>query len=217
MSLDSMMKLQFNLKFAAKQMLKTSKKCEKEEKSEKTKAKKAMEKSNMDGARIYAQNAIRKKNEALNFLRLSSRIDAVASRVDNAVKMRNVTRTMGMVVKGMDKALESMKYDEIAKVMDKFEQQFENMDVIADYTENAIGQSTALTTPEGEVNSLLTAIADENNLEFSAQLPGLGKVCHALFSYCIFTFNINNKLQVDPLTNQADALSARLAQLKVKE
>eukprot|EP01060_Flectonema_neradi_P026857 TRINITY_DN362_c11_g1_i1.p1 TRINITY_DN362_c11_g1~~TRINITY_DN362_c11_g1_i1.p1 ORF type:complete len:214 (+),score=61.20 TRINITY_DN362_c11_g1_i1:50-643(+) len=197
MSLDSMMKLQFNLKFAAKQMLKTSKKSEKEEKAEKAKAKKAMEKSNMDGARIHAQNAIRKKNEALNFLRLSSRIDAVASRVDNAVKMRNVTKTMGMVVKGMDKALESMKYDEIAKVMDKFEQQFENMDVIADYTESAIGQSTALTTPEGEVNSLLTAIADENNLEFSAQLPGLGKV--------------------DPLTNQADALSARLAQLKVKE
>ncbi len=45
---------------------------------------------NNDGARIYASNAIRKKNESLNLLRLSSRIDAVASRVETAVTMRQV-------------------------------------------------------------------------------------------------------------------------------
>ena len=44
----------------------------------------------MEGARIYASNAIRKKNESLNLLRLSSRIDAVASRVQTAVTMRKV-------------------------------------------------------------------------------------------------------------------------------
>jgi hypothetical protein len=44
----------------------------------------------MEGARIYASNAIRKKNESLNLLKLSSRIDAVASRVQTAVTMRSV-------------------------------------------------------------------------------------------------------------------------------
>lgn len=48
----------------------------------------------MEGARIYASNAIRKKNEALNLLRLSSRIDAVASRVQTAVTMRKVVTCM---------------------------------------------------------------------------------------------------------------------------
>eukprot|EP01061_Rhynchopus_euleeides_P005111 TRINITY_DN14350_c0_g1_i1.p1 TRINITY_DN14350_c0_g1~~TRINITY_DN14350_c0_g1_i1.p1 ORF type:complete len:201 (+),score=125.59 TRINITY_DN14350_c0_g1_i1:159-761(+) len=198
-SLDGMMKLQLNLKFASKQFARDSKKCEKEEKAEKSKAKKAIEKGNTEGARIYAQNAIRKKNEALNFLRLSSRLDAVQSRVDNAIKMRNVTKTMGGVVKGMDKALASMKYDEIARVMDKFEQQFEDLDVIVDYTESAMGQSSALTTPATEVDNLLSEIADEHNLDFDAQLPGMeGK-------------------KVDPLQEASD-LSARLAKLKeVKE
>ena len=65
----------------------SSKKCEKEEKQEKDKCKTAMEKGNIDGARIYAQNAIRKHNEALNYLRLQSRIDAVASRLDTAIKV----------------------------------------------------------------------------------------------------------------------------------
>jgi hypothetical protein len=46
----------------------------------------------VEGARIYAANSIRKKNESLNLLRLSSRIDAVASRVETAVTMRQVRR-----------------------------------------------------------------------------------------------------------------------------
>ena len=70
----------FNLKFAAKQLLRDSKRCEKEEKAEKAKLKKAIEKGNMDVARIHAENAIRQKNQALNFLRMSARVDAVASR-----------------------------------------------------------------------------------------------------------------------------------------
>lgn len=67
----------------------------------------------MEGARIYAANAIRKKNEGLNLLRLSSRIDAVASRVQTAVTMRNVTMSMASVVKGMDKAMESMNLEKV--------------------------------------------------------------------------------------------------------
>jgi hypothetical protein len=49
-----------------------AKKCEKEEKSEKGKVKKAIEKGNIEGARIYAQNAIRKKTEQLNYLKVST-------------------------------------------------------------------------------------------------------------------------------------------------
>jgi len=47
----------------------------------------------MAGARIYAENAIRCKSAALNYLRLSSRIDAVAQRVNSAIKMKCVRHT----------------------------------------------------------------------------------------------------------------------------
>lgn len=73
----------------------------------------ALQKGNTEGARIYAQNAIRKKNESLNLLRLSSRIDAVASRVETAVTMRTVTGSMANVVRGMDKAMESMNLERV--------------------------------------------------------------------------------------------------------
>ena len=44
----------------------------------------------MEGAKIYAENAIRKKNEALNFLRMASKVDAVRSKVQTAVTMKEV-------------------------------------------------------------------------------------------------------------------------------
>ncbi len=102
--------------------LRSSIKCEKDEKAERLKVKKAIEKGNLEGAKIYAQvtrepacgraggreparrpaspsplnahppphpqtiqNAIRKKNEALNYLKLASRLDAVVSRLDTQV------------------------------------------------------------------------------------------------------------------------------------
>ena len=45
----------FNLKFTSKQLVRGSKRAEKDEKSEKLKVKKAIEKGNIDGAKIYAQ------------------------------------------------------------------------------------------------------------------------------------------------------------------
>jgi charged multivesicular body protein 1 len=83
----------------------------------------------MEGARIYAQNAIREKNQSLNFLRLGSRIDAVAARLETAIRMQDVSKAMGETVKGMSFAMKSMEVTKIARTMEEFEKQFEDMDV----------------------------------------------------------------------------------------
>lgn len=49
----------------------------------------------------------------MNYLRLSSRVDAVASRVESAVKMQMVTKQMAGVVKGMDASLQSMDVEKV--------------------------------------------------------------------------------------------------------
>lgn len=51
----------------------------------------ALQQKNVECARIYAENAIRKKNEGLNWLRMASRLDAVASKVQTAVTMKGVS------------------------------------------------------------------------------------------------------------------------------
>jgi charged multivesicular body protein 1 len=75
----------------------------------------------------------REKNQALNYLRLASRIDAVAARLETAIKMRAVSASMANIVRGMDKALQTMDTQKISQVMDRFEQQFEDLDVQVDF------------------------------------------------------------------------------------
>lgn len=89
----------------------------------------AIESGNHEGARIYAQDAIREKNQSLNHLRMASRLDACCSRIETAVRMNQVSTGMKGVVKGMDKSLASMNIEQLSKVMDKFESQFEDLDV----------------------------------------------------------------------------------------
>ena len=46
-------------------------------------------------------------------LRLASRVDAVASRVETAVTMKQITGNMTAVIKGMDKAMETMNLEKV--------------------------------------------------------------------------------------------------------
>merc|ERR1719305_2044735 len=132
-----------NLKFTAKALNRSSKKCRDSEKKQKAKLKKAIKEGNMEGAKIYASNAIREKNQSLSFLRLSSRVDAVASRVETAVRIGELNKSMGSVVKGMDTVLHSMDPAKISQLMGKFEQHFDSLDLNVAVMDEAMDQSTA--------------------------------------------------------------------------
>merc|ERR1711976_1096341 len=152
MSLASMEKHLFNLKFAAKDLERCSKKCDKEEKAEKLKLKKAIEKGIHEVARIHAENAIRQKNQSLNYLRMSARVDATASRVQSALK--------------------SMNLEKISGLMDQFEKEFEDLDVQTSVMEGAMSQTTATNVPQDSVEVLMRQAADEAGLELKMDLPG---------------------------------------------
>ncbi|CAO2625146.1 Charged multivesicular body protein 1a [Lemmus lemmus] len=141
----------FQLKFTAKQLEKQAK------------VKKALQQKNVECARVYAENAIRKKNEGVNWLRMASRVDAVASKVQTAVTMKGVTKVL-------DKALSAM---DLQKVMDRFEQQVQNLDVHTSVMEDSTSSATTLSTPQEQVDSLIVQIAEENGLEVLDQLSQL--------------------------------------------
>jgi charged multivesicular body protein 1 len=204
MSVATMEKHLFNLKFASKQLLRDSKKSEKEEKAEKVKLKKAIEKGNMEVARIHAENAIRQKNQALNYLRMSARVDAVASRVQTAVTTKRVTGSMQGVVKAMDSAMKSMNLEKISGLMDKFEKEFEDLDVQTSVMEGAMSQTTATNVPQDAVEGLMRQTADEHGLEMNMDLP----------SAVSNTIGTAQPAQASAATQEQDELSQRLARLR---
>ncbi|AGO13215.1 AaceriAFR068Cp [[Ashbya] aceris (nom. inval.)] len=170
----------FQLKFTAKQLTRQAAKAAREEKQETEKLKKILGESE-DIARLYASNAIRKRNERLQLLKLASRVDAVASKVQTAVTMRQVSGSMAQVCKGMDRALQSMNLQQITMIMDKFEQQFEDLDTSVNVYEEMGQNVDAVVVDNDKVDELISQAADEKGLELkqSAQLGELPRVQNA--------------------------------------
>merc|ERR1719336_858568 len=124
----------------------------------------------MEGAKIYAQNAIRAKNQSLNYLKLSARMDAVAARVQTAIDMKLLAKDMKNVTKSMHSIMKTMNIEQISKNMDKFEEQFEDMDLNAQYMEQAMDTSTAQSMPQTQVDELMSQIADEHGIDLESKL-----------------------------------------------
>ncbi|MFH4978719.1 hypothetical protein AB6A40_005428 [Gnathostoma spinigerum] len=158
MSLDKHL---FNLKFAAKELERNSRKCKKQEKEEKAKLTAAIKQGNMEVAQVHAENAIRKKNEGINYMRMSARIDAVASRVQTAATQKRITTSMAGVVKAMESAMSSMNLEKVSNLMDRFERDFENLDVQSATMEGSMNATTTLNAPQAEVNALIQEAADK--------------------------------------------------------
>mmetsp|Transcript_4147 Transcript_4147/g.10051 ORF Transcript_4147/g.10051 Transcript_4147/m.10051 type:complete len:213 (+) Transcript_4147:244-882(+) len=172
---DQLLDQIFNLKFTAKQLVRTAAKCDKEEKQLKSKVKTAIEKGNIEGAKIHATDSIRKKNEQLNMMKLASRLDGVVSRLETQAKMNMVNKNMAGIVKSLEHSLNNLNLEQVSTNMDMFERQFENLDVQTEFVEQAMSNTTAHTTPAEEVNRLMQEVADMHGLEFAANLPEAGK------------------------------------------
>merc|ERR1719319_2146583 len=107
---------------------------------------------------------------------------SVVKSMDSAMKAMSIafialstlTKDMKSVVKSMDSAMKAMDIEKITKVMDKFEKQFEDLDLNSQYMEEAMDSTTANTMPQTDVDGLMHQIADENNLEFEANLDDIG-------------------------------------------
>lgn len=104
----------FNVKMMSKQFTRASQKAEKRSKAEKAKVKKAIQSNNAVGARIYAENAIREHNCAQTFLRYSSRMDGLVSRLTMQSGMMAMTKALGQVTNSLQKAMNSMDMKEVS-------------------------------------------------------------------------------------------------------
>jgi len=194
----------FNLKFTCKQMDRMAKKAEKDQKIQQGKMKKAIAAKNVETARIYAENAIRKKNEMLTYMRMSARIDAVAAKVQTAYTMKDVTKKMEGVTKALGKAMNSMDLEKTTAVMEKFESQFEDLDVRTATVEGAMGNMTTMSAPEDEVTALMRQVAAESALDIEDQLHELNPA----------TASLNDPQASAASSSKEDQLERRLAALR---
>ncbi|KAL6992847.1 Charged multivesicular body protein 1b [Sarracenia purpurea var. burkii] len=127
------------LKITTKSLYRQAKKCGKDEKTEKLKVKNAIEKGNMDDARIYnIENGIHKHSNQMNYLRLASRLDAGVAKLNTQAKMTTISKSMSSIVKSLESSLASNNLQKMLKMIDQFERRFVNMEVHAEFMESSM-------------------------------------------------------------------------------
>lgn len=87
---------------------------------------------------------------------------------------------------------------QISAIMDKFETQFEDLDVATGYYENATSQATAVGTPQEDVDRLMSQVADEAGVELHQNLEAATPA----------------KTKIGPTEEQEEGLSDRLRALR---
>ncbi|KAI8503797.1 Charged multivesicular body protein 1b [Branchiostoma belcheri] len=78
---------------------------------------------------------------------------------------------MAGVVKSMESAMRSMNLEKVTALMDKFERQFEDLDVQSAQMEDAMSGTTTLNVSTDQVDHLMRQVADEAGLELNMELP----------------------------------------------
>merc|ERR1711977_288286 len=197
-----MMEMTMNMKIQSKMLSRSAIKADKESAREKLKVKTAMEKGNQEGARMYAENAIRQKNQAMVHRRLASRLDAVASKLETCRNSMQVAHNLGVLTKKLGPSLSAMNITQISSTMDDFEKVLEDQDVMTETITSAIDTATSTMTPADDVDLMMAEVADEHGIEVNQQFTTAPSGAAA-----------ENKVKT--LTQQEDeALEAQLAALR---
>ncbi|KAF9615160.1 hypothetical protein IFM89_022221 [Coptis chinensis] len=117
--------------------------------------------------------------------------------------MITISKSMGSIVKSLESSLTTGNLQKMSETMDQFQNQFVNMEVQAEFMESSMAGSTSLSTPEGDVNSLMQQVADDYGLEVSVRLSQAAG--HAIAA----AFKSNEKVDEDDLSRQLAELKAR--------
>lgn len=135
---------------------------------------------------------------------------------------------MAGVVRAMDAAMKGMNLEKISSLMDKFEQQFEDLDVQSSYMENTMSQTTTTAVPQGDVDALLSQVADEAGYVSTSLLYRHPIQSTYLWLLLFFdSLELNMELPNGPqssaigastqVSQEQDELSQRLARLRQSE
>ena len=155
----------FEFRMQAKELAKQSKKSEKERDMMYAKVKKAIQDNKPEAAKLYAQDAIRKKNEAVKYELLSYKLEAVHTKLKSAYQSSKMNENMTSMVSNMSSALGAMDLVKISDTMSKFETIFDDLDANAQMMDKAMDNIDAGSYADRDVSDLIMQVAKVNQLE----------------------------------------------------
>lgn len=86
--------------------------------------------------------------------------------------MLAMNKNIEVLTKNLSKMLSQNELTKAAKVMEDFDKSLQDLELQGMNMSSVMNQQVATTTPQGQVNDLLSAIADDQGMQLQADLPG---------------------------------------------
>ncbi len=138
------------------------------------KVKEALKNGRYKEAKEYAGNVIYFEKQIYNYNTLCAKIETIRERVRSIQTIEMFSGTMGEVVKALDSALGGIKIADTIRVLNKFETQCENADIIAESITVTMNDINSTSVSEDKINDLMAQMMDEDNIQFNSTLGGIG-------------------------------------------
>ena len=164
---DKMFDTMFEFKMMGKSMAKEAKKAENQNKNLIKKVKDCIARGDYEQAKVAASDAIRQKNQVRRYRVLSSKIDTVAQRLQQAYQNQRLTEQMQSLTQQMVGAGNMMDMVKMTETMANFEKLFDDLDVNIAMVDQVFDNVNAGTVNDAEVNTLIQQVAQQNGMKLS--------------------------------------------------
>ena len=164
---DKMFDTMFEFKMMGKSMAKEAKKAENQNKNLIKKVKDCIARGDYEQAKVAASDAIRQKNQVRRYRVLSSKIDTVAQRLQQAYQNQRLTEQMQSLTQQMVGAGNMMDMVKMTETMANFEKLFDDLDVNSAMMDQVFDNVNAGTVNDAEVNTLIQQVAQQNGMKLS--------------------------------------------------
>ena len=153
----------------------------------------------MENAKVFAENVIRNRKEALNLRRFGVKMGALAAKLESAHRTQEISQTIKTSVPMLQKAMKQMDSLGVAGSIGSFEKVFEDLDVKTGDMNAALDNIYSTSIDNGEVMTLLQQMKDEQVMQHGGEIAaGQGQVAQPSAAQA----------------NDIDAMQAKLNELK---
>jgi len=160
-----------NLKLVNRRLTKSQRKLENQERKTERKIRTAIQKGDMQSARMYAQDTVRSRKWARGYQSLLSKIDGLIFKLERAEAVQDIASEMKGVARSLIDANASLNLPEIDSLVGDMNEALEGIDDTSEIMEESMDSLFASDTDEGEIDSLLGEYGAEVGIAASSGLP----------------------------------------------
>ena len=160
-----------NMKMKSKQFDRESSKSLKESEKNILKAKEHLKKGNEEGAKLFLELAAQKKNESLQYMRMSARLDHLAASIKSKTNSVQMVQELDRFTPLLQMQAENMPIEQMYKNLNQFSQAYDNLTVKGQILDNTMENTLAEKGSTASVDQMMKELQCEIQMEMGMAAP----------------------------------------------